>query len=181
VQGDDAKASCRPYRVILLTDGADTCGGDPVAAAGALADAGIKVSVIGFATNNQTVINELNAIAAAGDTVAAIFVDDSDELSAAISSIIEDSIKVEICNNVDDDCDDAIDEGFGGFPKPSCNNGEVGICARSGQNRLRRPAGDHLQRAAVAIRCRPAAPPTRSATSSTTTATASSTRTPTAR
>jgi hypothetical protein len=36
-KGADAIASCRPYDVILLTDGAESCGGNPPAKAALLA------------------------------------------------------------------------------------------------------------------------------------------------
>ena len=127
LQGSDPAAACRPYRVILVTDGGETCGGDPVTAAGALDASGIPVHVIGFATSDVAIINSLNGIAAAGGTNSAVFADDQVSLSAAIASIISDSILVELCNELDDDCDTLVDEDFPdkGF---SCNNGELGIC-----------------------------------------------------
>jgi secreted protein with Ig-like and vWFA domain len=51
--------------VILLSDGEETCGGDPIAAAKAICDAGMKVDVIGLGVNS-TQEAELRAIAAAG-------------------------------------------------------------------------------------------------------------------
>ena len=45
---DIAPADCRPYRVVLLTDGLETCGGDPEGAAAALLSAGMPVYVIGL-------------------------------------------------------------------------------------------------------------------------------------
>jgi hypothetical protein len=98
----DPVATCRPYRVVLVTDGAESCGGDPVAAAAALNAAGIRVHVIGFATPDPTIQMNLNAIAAAGGTLSAIIVDDSTELSVAMSSIITETILVELCNELDD-------------------------------------------------------------------------------
>ncbi len=111
VSGADAQAACRPYRVILLTDGAETCGGNPIASAAALRAAGYSVYVIGFATRPDYAA-QLNSIASAGGTAAAIFANDSVELSSAISDIVNDSILYETCNGVDDDCDGLIDEGY---------------------------------------------------------------------
>ncbi|MCB9612452.1 MAG: hypothetical protein H6722_08375, partial [Sandaracinus sp.] len=45
----DPIRSCRPYSVILLTDGVESCGGNPTAAASALSAMGIDVYVIGLA------------------------------------------------------------------------------------------------------------------------------------
>ncbi|MCZ7687233.1 MAG: VWA domain-containing protein [Sandaracinaceae bacterium] len=112
VRSGDVAAMCRPYRVILITDGQETCGGDPVAAATALRTAGFPTYVIGFATDDATVRANLDAIAAAGGTTRAIFADDATTLSTAISAIVNDSILVETCNGADDDCDGLADEGF---------------------------------------------------------------------
>ena len=112
VRGGDAAAMCRPYRVILVTDGQETCAGDPNAAASALSAAGYPVYVIGFATADPGVRADLDAIASSGGTTSAIFADDSTQLAAAVSGIVADSILTEICNVVDDDCDTLIDEGF---------------------------------------------------------------------
>ena len=45
----------------------------------------------------------------------------------------------ELCNGIDDNCDGVIDEGFAGLGT-ACNNGEVGVCLRSG-NRVCNAAG----------------------------------------
>ncbi|MFN9958310.1 MAG: VWA domain-containing protein, partial [bacterium] len=62
VRGADTASACRPYRVILLTDGIETCGGSPTTAAAALSAAGYPTSVIGFATG-AAATPQLNAIA----------------------------------------------------------------------------------------------------------------------
>ena len=108
----DTVAACRPYRVILITDGIESCGGNPSAAASALLAAGFRVHVIGFAVANPTDRMSLNSIASSGGTGSAIFVDDDTALSTAISDIVADTVLVESCNNLDDDCDTLIDEGF---------------------------------------------------------------------
>ncbi len=134
---NDPRLACRPYRVVLVTDGAETCGGDPVAAATALRNAGVFVYVIGFATPDQAVIANLAAIAAAGrppvngGPAPAIFVDDEAELSAAIAQIITESVVAERCNGLDDDCDVRIDEDFPDRGEV-CTNGQSGTCRRDG-------------------------------------------------
>ncbi len=54
----DAVGTCRPYRVVLVTDGEDTCGGTPETAADVLRLAGVPVYVIGFAASDATIIGK---------------------------------------------------------------------------------------------------------------------------
>lgn len=134
VQAGDSVAACRPYRVILVTDGQETCGGDPVDAAAALRAAGMYVTVIGFATDDPAVVNDLNAIANAGSQTgnsAAIFVDDEAALSEAIAQVITDTVLVETCNNLDDDCDTLVDEDFSNLGD-ACDNSQLGVCYQAG-------------------------------------------------
>jgi len=134
VQGPDPRKMCRPYRVVLVTDGQETCGGDPLASATALRNAGYYVSVIGFATDDAAVVAELNGIAAAGSqsgTDNAIFVDDETSLTSAIANIITSNILVELCNGIDDDCDGNIDEDYPDLGN-ACDNGQAGVCHRNG-------------------------------------------------
>ena len=140
VRAADTASSCRPYRVILLTDGQETCGGDPVASSNALRLAGFPVHVIGFATPDPTVRATLNAIATAGGTDGgapggdtAIFVSDATALSASISDIVNSSILTEVCDGIDNDCDALVDEGYtlycnvpGGVSSPT-------LCADPGE------------------------------------------------
>ncbi len=127
----DPRVACRPYRVILITDGAETCGGNPVTAAQNLLGDGVRVNVIGFATPDAGVIANLNAIATAGGTSSAVFADDDAELSAAIAQIISESVIAERCNSLDDDCDVRVDEDFPDLGD-SCTNGQLGECNRTG-------------------------------------------------
>lgn len=111
--------SCRPYDVVLITDGGESCGGNPVAQAGNLwSSYGIRTYVIGVAISGSAA-TQLNAIAAAGQTDAgasggdtAFFADDPDELSAGLADVVRRSLLFETCDGTDEDCDSLIDEGF---------------------------------------------------------------------
>ncbi len=52
-------------------------------------------------------------------------------LELAISTIIEKSIRTEVCNNLDDDCDTKIDEDFPNKGQ-ACDNGQLGACRQVG-------------------------------------------------
>ena len=121
---------CRKYNVILLTDGAESCQGDPVAAAAALRAKGINTYVVGFSTL-ATEAAQLNAVAAAGGTGTAFLVGSEDALANALASIVSGSIVFETCNNLDDDCDGKIDEDFPGKGN-ACDNGQLGACHTTG-------------------------------------------------
>ncbi len=111
--------TCRPYDVVLISDGGESCGGDPVTEAGNLwTTYGIRTYVIGLAIDAGAAV-QLNAIAAAGQTDAgaaggdnAFFADDPDELSAGLADVVRRSLLFETCDNTDEDCDSLIDEGF---------------------------------------------------------------------
>jgi Putative metal-binding motif len=144
----DNAVPCRKYNVILLTDGAESCQGDPVAAAAAL-NAGItktimgaptqisvKTYVIGFSTL-PTETAQLNAIAVAGGTTSAYFVSSRAELANAMATIISGSFVFEKCNGKDDDCDGLIDEDFPETQPPTgpgltCDDGQEGVCKGTG-------------------------------------------------
>ena len=134
VRAEDRIASCRRYSVILLTDGTETCQGNPVTAAAALlANVGVETYVIGFSvlTSEQA---SLNAIAKAGSTSGnrnALFVGDEQQLAATIAGIVADSVVFEKCNDKDDDCDLLIDEDFPLKGQP-CDNGKLGECFATG-------------------------------------------------
>ena len=125
------KVACREYRVILVTDGEDTCGGDPPTVAGQLLGDDIIVHVVGFATDDPTIIANLNDIAFEGGSGSAVFADDEVALSAAIASIVSDSVVVETCNDWDDDCDGSTDEDFP-LKGQACDDGQLGICKGTG-------------------------------------------------
>ncbi|MBX3184314.1 MAG: hypothetical protein KF915_16925 [Polyangiaceae bacterium] len=139
----DSAKDCRTYATILLTDGAESCQGDPEAAAAALRSAipghEVKTYVIGFSVS-PTERAQLNAIATAGGTNAgdftgqpdaAFFANDEDGLANAIATIIASSQRFESCNDLDDDCDGLVDEDF---PNKGlvCDDGGVGLCRGTG-------------------------------------------------
>jgi hypothetical protein len=149
----DPRAACRPYGVILIADGANSCGDpanpadpDPTPEqAAALCASGVPVHVIGFAATS--VLADLDAIAFSGCNVAcddqdgdgapdgrcsdvAWPVDDETELGAVLSQIVFASIPdvTERCNAVDDDCDYTLGDGCDvttGLCKGTCQLGSI--------------------------------------------------------
>ncbi len=134
VSCDSAKA-CRSYSTILLTDGAESCEGDPVGAAADLfagiSGKPVQTYVIGFSVL-PTEQAQLNAIAAAGGTGGAFFVTTKEELANALATIIGQNQVFELCNGLDDDCDTLVDEDFPELGLP-CTDGELGVCLGTGQ------------------------------------------------
>ena len=132
-RADDQIASCRKYAVILLTDGAETCGGAPTTAAAALLTLGVETYVVGFSVL-ATEKAQLNAIAKAGDkagTRSAFFAGNEAQLATALAKIVADSVVFETCNGKDDDCDLKTDEDFPDKGKV-CSNGQLGVCKAQG-------------------------------------------------
>jgi MYXO-CTERM domain-containing protein len=139
----DPKKSCRPYSIILLTDGLNNGLGSPGDEAKALfqnAAKSIPVHVVGF--GNQSLKSGLDIIANAGGTSQAIIVDNEVSLALAMASIVSESILREKCNGADDDCDLACDETWPevGVTGASCTNKRaaqactvgVGMCQKTG-------------------------------------------------
>jgi hypothetical protein len=146
---------CRPYIVILLTDGDETCGDfvtDTIPAAASLLRTDlvtgaptatrryrVETKPIGFgiAAPTPPAQNQIEAMAHAGGaldipgTNEGFYALNEAELKLAISAILNDAIKTEVCNNLDDDCDNFVDEDFPG-KGGSCDNGKLGVCRRTG-------------------------------------------------
>ncbi len=130
----DGAAACRSYATILLTDGAESCQGNPAGEAATLFAGingkSIKTYVIGFSVL-PTEQAQLNQIAASGGTNQAFFVSSKSELANALAQIIGQNQKFEVCNNLDDDCDVMVDEDFPEKGQP-CTDGELGACLGTG-------------------------------------------------
>jgi hypothetical protein len=123
--------SCRSVNVILVTDGDETCDtqASAVNAAASLLTGvtvgantfSIKTYVINFAGGSQA---NTDAIAAAGGTTASYFATNEVQLSQALASIIGGAVKPEKCDNVDNNCNGCVDEGFSHY----CDVGQA-CCA----------------------------------------------------
>ncbi len=127
----DPKLACRPYILVLLTDGVDTCdntnGGnaDEGAVAGSQgfvtstvsgARVANRVEVIGLSVNVPADQTRLNNIAQAGSSrTTARFANNQSDLEAALADIVASSVLFESCNNADDNCNGQVDEGLGVF------------------------------------------------------------------
>jgi hypothetical protein len=135
----DPQLQCRPYVLVLLTDGQDSCEGGaggsgsagPVAGAHAFVAETVdgarqpnKVYVVGMAFDPADA-PYLNSIALAGGTDAARLANSAAEIQAALGDIVADSVLVERCNGLDDDCNGACDEPFPdvALPGGTCSNG----------------------------------------------------------
>jgi len=134
IRATDAQAACRTYSVILVTDGAESCDGNPVAAASALRTLyGVETYVVAVSVlpSEEASLNALSAAGSGGSRPTATFVRRPEDLVPALTEIIEGSIRTERCNGTDDDCDARIDEGFENLGEP-CDDGGVGVCRGTG-------------------------------------------------
>ncbi len=103
IQTTDPATGCRGYSVILISDGGEECGGDPVQAATELLAKNIKTYVIGVSVNASQGAT-LDAIAAAGGTNAFIPVNASDQILPALTSIVS-ALPSEPCSGPVQSCD----------------------------------------------------------------------------
>lgn len=139
VMAEDRIQTCRNYAVILLTDGAESCLGDPVAAASELlTDLGVETYVIGFSIlpSEQAQLNQIAQAGSFGHTRNAFFVGNENELAAVLAGIVAQSVVYESCNGSDDDCDGLIDEDFIQLSQV-CDDGGIGVCRGTGEYRCR--------------------------------------------
>jgi MYXO-CTERM domain-containing protein len=128
-------AACRSYNVILITDGIESCGGNAATEAATLLTSGVKTYVIALSlcpsgTPNCSAKQTLDAIAAAGGTTAAYAASSQTDLALALSQIVQASIKGELCDGMDNDCDTLIDEDYPDLGQ-TCSAG-IGECKRTG-------------------------------------------------
>ncbi len=141
----DSFSSCRPYRVILLTDGQVNCAGETqattVTSIKELRRAGtpgvpegvmpvdVRSDFIGFGVAPGD--PDIEAYAQAGGRPdgpgnEGFYASDEASLALAFSQIIQGSLLVELCNGVDDNCNGLIDEGFNlGTP---CDGPDTDLC-----------------------------------------------------
>jgi hypothetical protein len=136
---------CRPYITIILTDGDETCGGTPLTGASNLFNTDVTVGgitrryhvvtdPIGFGTPVPYQPIEDMAHGGGHPDLAGnegFYASDQASLELAMTQIIESSLRSESCNNLDDDCDNAIDEDFPGKGN-ACDNGQLGVCKGTG-------------------------------------------------
>jgi Putative metal-binding motif len=135
---------CRPYITILLTDGAETCTqfSNTTAAASSLLTTvvdgrtyRIETKPIGFGISPGD--SQIEAIAHAGGAPdvngvnEGLYAQNEDDVEIEVSRIIADSLKFETCNDLDDDCDQQIDEDFPDKGN-ACDDGQLGICKGTG-------------------------------------------------
>ncbi len=139
---------CRPYIVISLTDGDETCTTFTNTAAAAADLLSTQVTVGGQTRTYRVRTKpigfgkapgdpEIEGLAHAGGAadVAGVnegsYAQNQEELQLAISSIIAESVRSEACNERDDDCDGLVDEDF--LSKGTvCTDGEHGVCRGTG-------------------------------------------------
>jgi len=134
IRTTDAQSACRSYTVILVTDGAESCNGNPATAAGHLFTVnGIQTYVIAVSVlpSEEASLNAIAVAGSGGTRTTATFVRAPGDLVPALTSIIEGSVHTERCNGLDDDCDGRIDEDFPSLGT-ACHDSAHGVCQSTG-------------------------------------------------
>ncbi|MEZ4468755.1 MAG: VWA domain-containing protein [bacterium] len=121
--------------IVILTDGMETCDGNPVRAAeGAFTIDGFPVFVIGFGGGVDR--GTLNRMAQVGGTGQAYQANDGRQLFEVFQAIV-DAATAEVCDGVDNDCDGRVDEGIAPEPcETACGSGER-LCVDGGLSECR--------------------------------------------
>ncbi|MCB9546194.1 MAG: VWA domain-containing protein [Myxococcales bacterium] len=121
--------------IVILTDGMETCDGNPVRAAeGAFTIDGFPVFVVGFGGGVDR--GTLNRMAQVGGTGQAYQANDGRQLFEVFQAIV-DAATAEVCDGVDNDCDGRVDEGIAPEPcETPCGSGER-LCVDGGLSECR--------------------------------------------
>jgi hypothetical protein len=98
----------------------------------------VKTYVLGMGDLGGLDENELNAMAVAGGTTQARLATSQADIEAAFADIVANTVKYEVCNTADDNCNARIDEGLGVYQEcltaVDCNGGacNAGRCVCNG-------------------------------------------------
>lgn len=102
----------------------------------------VKTYVLGMGDPAGLDVTELNAMAVAGGTTQARLANSQSQIEAAFADIVANTVKYEVCNGQDDNCNGRIDEGLGVFQEcvtgadctggATCNAGRC-VCTGAAQ------------------------------------------------
>lgn len=127
----DSKFDCRPYVLVTMTDGEDTCAADPTteppAAVTALRNVSpvnpITIYTMGMGDTgglDTGVLNAMMSNGGSGRTTAPIAANQT-QIEAAFADIVAETVKFEVCNAQDDNCNGRIDEGLNVYQECAVN------------------------------------------------------------